>query len=166
MLFGGNYRSVVLLGNTKSIEPLQHFFTDNTDYGYKLIKIFDLENDKKNQVQEFFSFVLENKIDEMYCSMSDLTHKQISDITYFADNNLKTLKFIPDEKQILSRNFKFEYYDYIPVISLRDIVLDETLNKVRITIKNEQDLHLVYEGEITYMVKPIVFYYWLEQCKN
>lgn len=43
---------------------------------------------------------------------------------------------------------------------------DETLNKVRITIKNEQDLHLVYEGEITYMEKPIVFYYWLEQCKN
>ena len=43
---------------------------------------------------------------------------------------------------------------------------DETLNKVSITIKNEQDLHLVYEGEITYMEKPIVFYYWLEQCKN
>nr|WP_315181594.1 exopolysaccharide biosynthesis polyprenyl glycosylphosphotransferase [uncultured Flavobacterium sp.] len=129
VLYGGNFRTVVLLGNTKSIAPLQHFFTDNPDYGYKLIKIFDLENDKKNQVQEFFSFVLENKIDEMYCSMSDLTHKQISDITYFADNNLKTLKFIPDEKQILSRNFKFEYYDYIPVISLRDIVLDETLNK-------------------------------------
>lgn len=129
VLYGGNFRTVVLLGTTKSIEPLRHFFTENPDYGYKLVKVFDLDHNKRNQIHEFLAFVLENKIDEMYCSMSDLTHKQISDITYFADNNLKTLKFIPDEKQILTRNFKFEYYDYIPVISLRDIVLDETLNK-------------------------------------
>lgn len=130
LLFGGNFRRVVLVGNTKSIEPLRHFFTENPDYGYKLIKEFNLEHDKGNQILGSFAFVLENKIDEIYCSMSDLTHEQISDFTYFADNNLKTLKFIPDEKQILSRNFKFEYYDYIPVISLRNILLDETLNKV------------------------------------
>lgn len=43
---------------------------------------------------------------------------------------------------------------------------DETLNKVRITIKNEHKLNLVYEGEITYMVKPIVFYYSLAQCND
>ena len=43
---------------------------------------------------------------------------------------------------------------------------DETLDKVRIRIKNEQELDLVYEGEITYMVKPIVFYYWLAQCND
>lgn len=43
---------------------------------------------------------------------------------------------------------------------------DETLNKVRITIKNEKELNLVYEGEITYMVKPIVFYYSLAQCND
>jgi putative colanic acid biosynthesis UDP-glucose lipid carrier transferase len=47
------------------------------------------------------------------------------------------LKFIPDEKQILSRTVKFEYYDYIPVISLRNILQDETLNKA---IKRAFDL--------------------------
>ncbi|TDD78215.1 exopolysaccharide biosynthesis polyprenyl glycosylphosphotransferase [Flavobacterium caseinilyticum] len=130
VLFGGNFRTVVLLGNAKNIAPLQHFFTENPDYGYKLEKVFDLGHDKKSHLLESFDFVLQNEIDEIYCSMSDLTHQQISDITYFADNNLKTLKFIPDEKQILSRNFVFEYYDYIPVISLRNIVLDVTANKV------------------------------------
>ncbi len=129
MLFGGNFRTVVLLGNNKSINPLRCFFMENPDYGYQLMKVFDLENHKKLKINECLSFVLENKIDEIYCSMSDLSNKQISNIIYFADNNLKTLKFIPDEKQILSRNFTFEYYDYIPVISLRTILLDETLNK-------------------------------------
>jgi putative colanic acid biosynthesis UDP-glucose lipid carrier transferase len=74
-------------------------------------------------------FVLKGKIDELYCSMADLSEDQISNIINFADNNLVTLKFIPTEKQVLSRSVKFEYYDYIPVISLRDILQDETLNK-------------------------------------
>jgi len=129
VLFRGNFRTVVLLGNEKSVNPLQHFFMENPDYGYQLIKVFDLEDQKKLKIDECLSFVIENKIDELYCSMSDLSNRQITDIIYFADNNLKTLKFIPDEKQILSRNFKFEYYDYIPVISLRNILLDESLNK-------------------------------------
>lgn len=130
VLFGGNFRTVILLGNSKSVEPLQQFFTKNPDYGYKLEKVFDLKKDKVRKLRESFAFVLEHKIDEMYCSMSDLTQSQINEIVYFADNNLKTLKFIPDKKQILSRNFTFEYYNYIPVISLRNILLDDSLNKV------------------------------------
>jgi putative colanic acid biosynthesis UDP-glucose lipid carrier transferase len=62
--------------------------------------------------------------------MADLSDIQITDIIDFADNNLKTLKFIPNEKQIFSRTSKFEYYDYIPVISLRNILQDETTNKI------------------------------------
>ena len=130
VLYGGNFRTVVLLGNDNKTGPLKHFFTENPDYGYKLIKVFTLEDHKKQRIDKCLSFALENKTDEIYCAMADLSDSQISDIIDFADNNLKTLKFIPDEKQILSRNVKFEYYDYIPVISLRNILQDETLNKV------------------------------------
>ena len=73
--------------------------------------------------------MLENKTDEIYCATADLSDKQIRDIINFADNNLKTLKFIPDDKQILAGNVKFEYYDYIPVISSRNILQDETMNR-------------------------------------
>ena len=130
VLFGGNSRTVVLLGNEENTNPLKYFFTDNPDYGYKLIKVFTLEDRKKERIDECLSFALEAKMDEIYCSMADLSDSQISEIINFADNNLKTLKLIPGEKQILSRNSKFEYYDYIPVISLRNILQDETLNKV------------------------------------
>lgn len=130
VLFGGNFRRVVLLGNSKSVAPLQHFFTENLDYGYQLIHVFEVENEKKEKINEMFAFVLNNKIDEIYCSMNDLSQNQMSDIVDFADNNLKTLKFIPDEKQLFFRNFTFEYYDYIPVITLRNIRLDEKFNKI------------------------------------
>lgn len=130
VLYGGNFRSVVLLGSSKSIDPLKNFFTENPDYGYKLMKIFNLESQNTDIIQECFSFVLSSKTDEVYCSMADFSDSQISDIIDFADNNLKTLKFIPNEKQIFSRTAKFEYYDYIPVISLRKILQDETINKI------------------------------------
>ena len=130
VLYGGNSRSVVLLGNNKNINPLKIFFTENPDYGYRLIKVFTLEDRKKERIDKCLSFVLESKTDEIYCSMADLSESQISDIIDFADNNLKTLKFIPGEKQILSLNVKYEYYDYIPVISLRNILQDETMSKV------------------------------------
>ena len=129
-LYGGNSRNVVLLGNNKNINPLKTFFNENPDYGYKLVKVFTLQDHKKERINECLSFVLKTKTDEIYCSMTDLSDSQINDIIDFADNNLKTLKFIPNEKQILSRNVKFEYYGYVPVISLRNILQDETLNKV------------------------------------
>jgi putative colanic acid biosynthesis UDP-glucose lipid carrier transferase len=130
ILFGGNFRTVVLIGKQKSISPLKHFFEENPDYGYKLIKVFDLDYHKSEQLQKSFSFILENKIDEIYCSISDLKSNQIDDFVFFADNNFKTLKFIPDEKQLLSLNTIFEYYDYIPIISQRTISLDEPLHKI------------------------------------
>lgn len=130
ILFGGNFRTVVLVGKHKSISPLKLFFEQNPDYGYKLIKVFDLDHHKIEHLQESLLFILENKIDEIYCSMSDLTSKQIDDFVFFADNNFKTLKFIPDEKQLISLNTTFEYYDYIPIISQRTISLDESLHKI------------------------------------
>jgi putative colanic acid biosysnthesis UDP-glucose lipid carrier transferase len=123
-LSGRNYRKVILIGNKNSIATLQHFFTENPDYGYQLIKVFD----KNPNLETVLDFITHNGIDEVYCSMADLSNEQIGAIIDFCDNNLKTLKFIPDEKQVLSRNFKFEYYDYIPVIPLRNIPLDNALN--------------------------------------
>jgi len=129
VLFGGNNRRIVLMGNDESIAPLRHFFTENPDYGYRLVNIFNLEGKKEQRIDECLSFVLNRKMDEIYCSMADLSEEEVIAIINFADNNLVTLKFIPTEKQVLSRSVKFEYYDYIPVITLRDILQDETLNK-------------------------------------
>lgn len=155
ILVGRNFRTVVLLGNSKNINPLKAFFTDNPDYGYKLVKVFTLEDHKKEKLADCLSFVIENNLDEIYCASADLTEEQVRDIINFSDNNLKTLKFIPDEKQMLSGNVKFEYYDYIPVISSRNILQDETLNKI---IKRVFDLlfsTIIIIGVLSWLV-PIM----------
>ncbi|WP_101470979.1 exopolysaccharide biosynthesis polyprenyl glycosylphosphotransferase [Flavobacterium lindanitolerans] len=130
VVFGGNFRRVVIVGNGKSTIQLGDFFNENPDYGYKLEKVFTLTPNKKEQIDECFKFVLENKIDEIYCSLSDLSNADLNRFIDFTDNNLKILKFLPDNKEILARNLIFDYYDYIPIISLRNIPLDEVANKI------------------------------------
>ncbi len=135
--FGGNFRKVVIVGEEKSTFELAHFFNDNPNYGYKLVKVFDLKNNKKQKIKECQDFVLENKIDEIYCALSDLSNTDVNNLIDFTDNNLKTLKFLPDEKEPTARNLQLDYYGYIPVISLRNIPLDITANKI---IKRAFDL--------------------------
>jgi putative colanic acid biosynthesis UDP-glucose lipid carrier transferase len=130
VVYGGNFRKVVIVGEEKSTSGLAHFFNDNPNYGYKLVKVFDLKTSKKQEIKECQDFVLKNKIDEIYCALSDLSNTDVNNFIDFTDNNLKTLKFLPDEKEVTARNLKLDYYGYIPIVSLRNIPLDITANKV------------------------------------
>ncbi|NBL65792.1 undecaprenyl-phosphate glucose phosphotransferase [Flavobacterium sp. NST-5] len=130
VVFGGNFRKVVIVGHGKRVDQLRDFFNENPDYGYKLEHTFTLTKNKKEQIEECFNFVLNNKIDEIYCSLSNVSNTEVTNFVDFTDNNLKILKFIPDDKEIMARNYTFDYYDYIPIISLRNIPLDQTANMV------------------------------------
>lgn len=109
---------------------LEHFFNKNPEYGYVHSKTFNFKEKKLVNLQECFRFIKENDVDEIYCSISELTNLQISEIVSFADNNLKILKFLPDNKEIYSKKLKYEYYDYIPILSLRNIALEDSFNMV------------------------------------
>lgn len=130
VVFGGNYRKVVIIGDHKNTAELAHFFDDNPDYGYRLKHNFNTEENKKSKIQECLKFVIEQKIDEMYCSLEDLTNTEVNDLIDFSDSNLKTLKFLPNKKEITSRNLKYDYYGYIPIVSLRNIPQDLWINKL------------------------------------
>lgn len=130
VVFGGNFRRVVIIGEEKNTSHLIDFFNENPNYGYKLVKFFDLKISKKQQIQECFDFVLDNNIDEIYGALSDLSNTDVNALIDFTDNNLKTLKFLPDEKEATSRNLKLDYYGYIPIVSLRNIPLDITANQI------------------------------------
>lgn len=127
LVYGGNYRKVIVIGKQKNVAELSSFFTDNPNYGYKLVKTFDFKTDT---IASCLSFITDNDIDEIYGALSDLNDTQKSNLIDFSDNNLKVLKFIPDTSEILSQNLIVDYYGYIPIISLRRIPLDEPFNQM------------------------------------
>ena len=86
--FGGNYRTTVILGLNKKTIALDNFFNKNPEYGYLHKKTFNFKN-KEHTLDDCFEYVLTESVDEIYCSISELSNAQIADIVDFADNNLK-----------------------------------------------------------------------------
>lgn len=127
--FGRNYRNTVIFGKNKSTAALKSFFEKNPEFGYNLKKVYNLKDDTFN-FTESFNYIAEESIDEIYCSTSELSNNQIKQIVDFADNNLKKVKFIPDHRGIFSKKMYYEYYGYIPVLSLRNISLEVPINKI------------------------------------
>ncbi|MCK0161187.1 undecaprenyl-phosphate glucose phosphotransferase [Allomuricauda sp. F6463D] len=123
----GNIRNVVIIGKNKKTDQLRQVFNERVEFGYNFKKQFSPKSHDFD-IRGCFSYIHDNKVDEIYCSISELKNEEIAKFISFADNNLKTLKFIPDNKNIFAKKLKFEYYDYIPVLSLRDIPLDNPIN--------------------------------------
>jgi putative colanic acid biosynthesis UDP-glucose lipid carrier transferase len=126
--FGGNYRNTVIIGKNRNTLTLEAFFKNNPEYGYIHKRTFDLKAQNSKPLIDCFEFIVRENIDEIYCSISELSNKQINEIVDFADNNLKIIKFLPDNKEIFTKKLKYEYYDYLPILSLRNIPLEDSVN--------------------------------------
>lgn len=128
--FGGNLRTTVILGKNSKTEQLERLFNSNQEYGYSHKKTFSMRGKDFLGLESCFEYILENSVEEIYCSVSELSNKQIREVIDFADNNLRRLKFLPDNKDIYSKKLKYEYYDYTPILSLREIPLEDPINKI------------------------------------
>lgn len=126
---GGNIRLVVVIGKNPKTSQLIKTFNKRLDFGYKFMMQFS-PKDTAFSLSKCFDYIIDNDIDEIFFSVAELSNTQINELIDFADNNLRELKFIPDNKEIFSKKLKYEYYDYIPVLSLRNIPLKEPINKV------------------------------------
>ncbi|WP_297690726.1 exopolysaccharide biosynthesis polyprenyl glycosylphosphotransferase [uncultured Eudoraea sp.] len=123
----GNTRNVVVIGKNKKTEQLINVFNQRTEYGYEFVRQF-CPRKSDFDIRACFLYIVEQNVDEIYCSVSELRNDELAEFIDFADNNLKTLKFLPDNKKIFSKKLKFEYYDYLPILSLRDIPLHNPIN--------------------------------------
>ena len=127
-VLGGNIRKVVVIGNNEKTRQLIETFNTRLDFGYKFDAQFSIK-DEGFTIENCFDYIIENDIDEIYFSVAELSNKQINKLKDFADNNLRELKFIPDNKEIYSKKLQYEYYNYIPVLSLRVIPLQEPVSQ-------------------------------------
>jgi len=132
LLTHNNYRSAVIIGYTPEALNLKKVFETRQDYGYRFHGFF---SDKKQgpeivgKIDELKAFVLEKRIDEIYCSLNEISNEKIKELVQFADEFRKTIKFIPDTKEILSKNLKIDYYELFPVLSLQKTQLHDPLVK-------------------------------------
>lgn len=128
-MLGGNSATVVVIGEDQNLNKIKQMF-NQPEFGYRYIGYFsDSPSSRKSyrgDVSSSFKYILENNIDEIYCLASQVNKKELHNIITFADNNLKRLKIIPDNKEIFTRAMDVEMFDQLPVINLRKSPLESS----------------------------------------
>jgi putative colanic acid biosynthesis UDP-glucose lipid carrier transferase len=131
---GGNSLKVIILGNDENLIRLEGIFKE-PDYGYRYLGYFHGKNKKHvtgkhlGGFEECFNYIIEEKVDEIYCSVSQFTKLELLKIRTFSDNNLAKLKLIADNKEIYSHSMEFEIFENLPILNLRKSPLDKNYAK-------------------------------------
>ncbi|MBA4745343.1 MAG: exopolysaccharide biosynthesis polyprenyl glycosylphosphotransferase [Muricauda sp.] len=125
----GSLRDIVVIGKNRMTDQLINMFEKHGEYGYHVIKQFSPKS-KDFDLKESLSFIKKAGIDEIYCSVKELSNSDISRYVNYADNNLIKLKFIPDNREIFTKNLRLDYYEYFPILSLRELPLDDSFNRL------------------------------------
>jgi len=156
---GLNLRNVVILGAGPVGEIMMKFFTSEVSYGYNFLGFFDDtvtagNNNKKilGKIEDVKAYALSNRVDEIYCALPDYAAEKVTDIIHFAEENFIRFKIIPDFKRYVTRKIRFEFYDKIPIISLREEPLEFIINRV---IKRLFDL--IFSLLIIVLIFPLLF---------
>jgi putative colanic acid biosysnthesis UDP-glucose lipid carrier transferase len=133
IITGSNFRNIVIIGYTEEAIRLKELFDTRNDYGYRFFGYFSNKKTNKNitgKIEDLKEFVIEKNIDEIYCSLNEISNEQLTDLVDFADENNKSIKFIPDTKEIFTKNLQIDYYEMFPVLSLQKTILHEPTTKI------------------------------------
>ncbi|NER18918.1 exopolysaccharide biosynthesis polyprenyl glycosylphosphotransferase [Spongiivirga citrea] len=127
-VFRRNIRNVIVVGKGNKAKQLIQIFKTKEDFGFNFKKQFILKGESAESIDGLFDFVISNNIDEIYVSIDGTSANQQRQLIDFADINIKVLKFIPDNGVLFTRKLRFEYYDVLPILSLREIPMDDAIN--------------------------------------
>ncbi len=129
---GGNFINVVVIGRDRNMSMIQAIFNE-PDYGYRYKGFFhnNYNNDPNylGSIETAYEYIIDQNIEEVYCLVSQVSNKELNQLISFADNNLKRLKLIPDNKGIYTRAMHAELFGNLPILNLRDSPLEKNYAK-------------------------------------
>ncbi len=130
---GLNHRNVVVVGHGPIAEELSVVFRNHPEYGYKFLGYFDKEASGEDFLGKFDTiknYVLLNNVDVVYCCLPYVDYKEIKDIIDYCEENLIKVRLLTDFRGFTYKGLELEVYDYIPVINVTPVPLDDWKNRV------------------------------------
>ena len=136
----GNIRRVIVIGKGSGAIKLRQLFHTKKELGYKIIDTnntegYPIENSDYKSLLEFIK--TRKNIDEVYCAIDEMSEELINDYVQLCSLNKINIKFVPNKEDNFTKSLQTQYYNYIPVLSLREVALNKEINKV---IKRAFDL--------------------------
>ncbi len=154
---GLNYRRVIIIGDGLPAVQMKKYFLSHPEVGFRLLGVFSSEStvfhpgEITGSVEKAYEYALNEAVDEIYCSLSGLGEEQVSHLMDFADRNLIRFRIIPDFRGFLYRRVRVDFFDAVPVLSVRNEPLNVYSNRV---VKRLFDV--VFSTLVLLLVFPIV----------
>jgi putative colanic acid biosynthesis UDP-glucose lipid carrier transferase len=128
-LSGGNFRSVVVFGDSKSAQNVVSLFSEKQDLGYRFRGFFSDKSSKAKKylgsIKAGLKYVLDHEIDEIYCEVNSITSQQLKEIRDFSNKNNVDIRLIPENKAIYSKSFMLEYIGTIPILKPKELPFEK-----------------------------------------
>ncbi|MFD0994011.1 exopolysaccharide biosynthesis polyprenyl glycosylphosphotransferase [Tenacibaculum geojense] len=133
---GNNYRKVVFYEKDSTAKKMIHLFTTKKELGYHFLGFFTNKpnqnfNDYLGDEAYLYQYIIQNNIDEVYATQSQLNKNQIKKITKFTSYHNIQLKLIPNTKEFYSKKVQEEYYDdTLKVFAVKKLPFDHHENRI------------------------------------
>jgi putative colanic acid biosysnthesis UDP-glucose lipid carrier transferase len=134
---GFNYSRVVIVGGGEVAKQLNTYFNSDNVLGVKLMGVFsdsEITFERKEGVvsgglEALEKFALQNDIDEIFYTMPLTYTKKIKDLVDFCDKYMIRIKIVPDFRGFLFKRVNIDFFDDVPVITLREEPLRDFVNR-------------------------------------
>lgn len=129
-------RRAVIVGGGMIGRDVYNYLSNNPDAGYQPSGFFEDDPDKifnsshyLGAISACMKYVIDNKINEIFCTLSNSESAKIQYLMQEADKNLIRFKLVPEYYLFEKRPTIIEGFGHIPVISFRQEPLENILNR-------------------------------------
>ena len=134
---GYNYKRVIIVGGNEVAKQLYTYFMSDDVLGIRVKGIFsdnDISFNIKDNIctaslNELESFALDNDVDEIYYTMPLTYTQKIKGLVDFCDIIMIRFKIVPDFRGFLFKRVNIDFYDDVPVVTLRAEPLTDITNR-------------------------------------
>lgn len=131
-------KKVIIIGYNEVSKKLVNYFSTNNERihmeGYfdnyeeiHELSLYPILGD----VNDTINYAIQKKINEIYSTISPERNPVIYELAGLAEKNLIHFKFVPDFHLFINRNVHLDYFQEIPILSLRSEPLEDIAARIK-----------------------------------
>jgi putative colanic acid biosynthesis UDP-glucose lipid carrier transferase len=131
-LFGhSRVKKIIIVGDNESSRELKQLVTNRIELGYMLKHDFSSNDNRGSDVRiKALNYIADNKdLNEVYCAIDELSEAEVNEFVKITSMNNIELKFIADNDNYHAKRLETQYYDYLPVLSIKKASLNSEVNR-------------------------------------
>lgn len=156
---GYNFKKVVIVGAGQNGMELYRLMKDDLAYGFNVMGFFDDNISLKDvlpnylgKTSEVEDYVLENNVDEIYCTLPGTNDGKILRMLNFAEKHMVRFYIVPEFYRDVKKSLVMEVLESIPLLTVRREPLQAAYNRA---LKRSFDI--VFSFCILVTVFPILY---------